>query len=79
MVRMEQKVETETMLILNPGKYNKAYSVLESTIAVFISSLLLLAVLGLTKTFISSSNTIHNYVVSHIEKQNQKTDEFIKK
>lgn len=79
MVKMVLKEEKEMMLILNPGKNNKAYSILESTIAVFISSLLLLAVLGLTKAFINSSNSIHDYAVSHIEKQNQKTDEFIKK
>ncbi len=78
MVKMEQQVETEMMLILNPGNKNKAYSVLESTIAVFISSLLLLAILGLTKVFISSSNSIHKYVIFHIEKQNLETDKSIK-
>lgn len=78
MAKMEQKVEKEMMQIFHHGNRNQAYSVLESTIAVFISSLLLLAVLGLVNTFQSSSISINDYVVSHIEMQNQKANDFTK-
>lgn len=78
MGKMVQKAEKEMMQIFHHGNKNQGYSILESTIAVFISSLLLLAVLGLIKTFQSTSMSINNYVVSHIEMQNQKANDFTK-
>jgi len=65
--------------ILSPGNRNKAYSIIEATIAVFICSLLLLAVLGLVRNFAFSSKSVHQYVVSYIENQNQENNAQTKK
>ena len=79
MVKMELKVAKEMIQILSHGNKKEAYSMIESIIAVFICSLLLLAVLGFVKSFAFSSKSIHQYVVSYIENQNQESNELSKK
>lgn len=73
MEKIKLKVGVEMQLILNRGNKDAAFSILESTIAVFITSLLLLAVLGLIITFQKRSNSIHEYLNSYIEAQNMET------
>lgn len=67
------------MQIFHRGNKNQAYSMLESLIAIFISSLLLLAILGLIYTFQKTSMSIDDYVDSNIEIQNQKANDFTRK
>lgn len=76
---MVQKAEKETMQILKHGNRNQGYSIIESTIAILIASILLIVVLEVTSTFTKSTTRLCNYVNTYIEQQNSTTNETAKK
>lgn len=77
MVKTEWKVAKEMMRILNRGNKSEGYSILESALSLFISSLLITVVLGLVLTFLKLSNNTIKKIDSFIDEQNNQIEKVI--
>lgn len=77
MARTELKAEKEMIRILQHG--NKAYSLIEGTISIFIASVSLCAILALTSLGIKQSAKTVESVLKFIEEKNNEAEQIFSK
>lgn len=70
---MVWKVEKERMQILNPGN-KEGFSIVEASVSLFVSGVLLLAVIGFAITTSKYTQKLINRVDSYIQYQNEYTE-----